>query len=523
MLHALIILVTVFLVSAAYAQRALEATAAQQTVAPIDTPHYTTTASGVRYSWVPGAGRLPRPGDTIQYRVVVRLPDGTIQEALSSPPNGGFSEIRVGTPSRWFKGIDEILDLVATNGRTGDRITVIVPPALGVPEAVAKRQNLPYDMTLNCQVEIVGIKAHRIADVMFKVIEEQGLEAAKAYFNKLKAEGFPEVHVSQNSLGYLGRGYLFRCNDFQKAFAVFQWNLELYPQTPSCHADLARAFMLLGERDKMIAHLERELALRLETDGARAAVAKKLEELYTSPDKPTQQEQVMELLSSAGRFGGLFAKQPINIIYLRQRFEHYLLTATEEDSNALSRMAKLFLTLVDAEGTLPRDEIHRQFAQSPLAAVREAAEEWGGKTSTAIGKPFNLAFTAADGRLVDVAKLKGKVILIDFWATWCAPCVEEIPNVVSVYEKYHGQGFEVIGVSLDGKEVNAEALVKYAVQHRMPWPQHYDGGRFKNQFAAKFGVDSIPAMFLVDKEGRIASRSARGSELEKEVKRLLGL
>src|SRR5882762_4870715 len=64
-------------------------------------------------------------------------------------------------------------------------------------------------------------------------------------------------------------------------------------------------------------------------------------------------------------------------------------------------------------------------------------------------KPLDLAVTAVDGSKIDLSKLRGKVVLIDFWATWCPPCREEVPNVVAAYQKYHGQGFEIVGVSLD--------------------------------------------------------------------------
>lgn len=135
---------------------------------------------------------------------------------------------------------------------------------------------------------------------------------------------------------------------------------------------------------------------------------------------------------------------------------------------------------------------------------------------------FPLKFTAIDGRDVDVAKLRGKVVLIDFWATWCGPCIAELPNVKKVYGAYHNQGFEVVGISLD-RESDRQKLIDYCREHELPWPQYFDGKSGKNELALKYGIQSIPAMFLLDQDGKVVSTNARGEVLEREVKRLLKL
>ena len=105
--------------------------------------------------------------------------------------------------------------------------------------------------------------------------------------------------------------------------------------------------------------------------------------------------------------------------------------------------------------------------------------------------PFKLRFTAADGSPVDLSTLRGHVVLIDFWATWCPPCMQEVPNVVATYRKYHDQGFDVIGVSLDEDK---QAMLSVAQSCGMTWPQYFDGQGWDNRLAASFGIRSIPTM-----------------------------
>jgi thiol-disulfide isomerase/thioredoxin len=132
-------------------------------------------------------------------------------------------------------------------------------------------------------------------------------------------------------------------------------------------------------------------------------------------------------------------------------------------------------------------------------------------------EPLEIKFTALDGREVDLAKLRGKVVLIDFWATWCGPCIAELPRVLEAYKKFHEQGFEIIGISFDQDK---EALEKMIKDRGMAWPQYFDGKGWKNDFGVKYNIHGIPAMWLVDKQGRLATTNAR-RDLAGQVKALL--
>lgn len=140
------------------------------------------------------------------------------------------------------------------------------------------------------------------------------------------------------------------------------------------------------------------------------------------------------------------------------------------------------------------------------------------KTSIGAMAP-DLAFPDPDGKIRKLSDLRGKVVLLDFWASWCGPCRRESPNVRNVYAKYHDQGFEVFSVSLDR---DANNWKKAIADDKLVWPNHVSDLKYwSSEAAAIYGVRSIPSMFLIDREGRIVAKDLRGAALENAVRELI--
>jgi peroxiredoxin len=131
------------------------------------------------------------------------------------------------------------------------------------------------------------------------------------------------------------------------------------------------------------------------------------------------------------------------------------------------------------------------------------------KTAVGVVAP-DFTMNDPDGKPIQLSSLRGKVVMIDFWASWCAPCRQENPNVVKLYNQYHDKGFEILGVSLDrGKDEWIQAIK----DDQLTWLHVSDLQFWQNAVARQYGVNSIPQTYLLDKEGKIIAKGLRSEQL----------
>ena len=156
-----------------------------------------------------------------------------------------------------------------------------------------------------------------------------------------------------------------------------------------------------------------------------------------------------------------------------------------------------------------KDSAIAGMAKGKLAVLKAMAE--------LKSKPLELKFKAMDGAKVDLAKLRGKVVLVDFWATWCGPSMEELPKLTAAYAKFHKQGFEIVGISLDEDEAALKRVLK---SKKIVWPQCFDGRGWENEIAHRYGVTALPTTWLVNREGLLVEVNPP-ADLAEKIERLL--
>ncbi len=226
-------------------------------------------------------------------------------------------------------------------------------------------------------------------------------------------------------------------------------------------------------------------------------------------------------------------EKEVNAVFQKeaQPFYAYRNNYIQINSNSPALLAALSAINKDNEFNLFSQvvtQLQKSYPESPtvnnlgrqMIQLKQQKEQ---QSHLAVGKPApEIVVPGLDGKPIKLSDLKGQVVLIDFWASWCGPCRKENPNVVKAYNKYHKDGFTVMSISFDkpGQKARWEAAIK---QDGLIWPNHgSELNGFNNQAARDYAVRGIPFTVLVDREGNIIAVRLRGPQLEAELEKIFG-
>jgi thiol-disulfide isomerase/thioredoxin len=288
-----------------------------------------------------------------------------------------------------------------------------------------------------------------------------------------------------------GQEFLSRQNEVREKRAALI--LELYRAAP----EHERVPSLMVQRWNLLHTLDKGSGIRTEVDGFLPKI--------TDPSLRLDAFHVRGRIEigAATKTGSFDVKVFEDFVKLEQQLKPEKKRGAELLAMAADRVGDGRARLV------LENRVLRDYPDSHQAAVMRGQR----RRAAAVGKPFNLEFKdAITGSSVSTKRLRGKVVVVDFWASWCVPCDKELPMLKELYAKYRGFGVEFIGVSLDNPadQGGLEALKKSVAQQGIPWPQYFQGKGFDGAFSLSWGIKEIPTVFVIDPAGNLFSVDARG-------------
>jgi peroxiredoxin len=258
--------------------------------------------------------------------------------------------------------------------------------------------------------------------------------------------------------------------------------------------------------------------LRTATD-KRAVADEVIGSLQKFADKYPNDKMADQARVTLGQLQMRLGHAPEAVVTLRQVAEHPVDPKVAEVGRFYLAQALAAAGQADAARTSLQDLAKSANNTQIREAAQKIIDQMKATASVTVGsRPPAIQAKDLKGETQTLERYQGKVLLLDFWATWCGPCRTELPNVKSIYEKYHDRGFEVLAVSLDE---NRDTLERFVKAQSLPWPQLFDGKGWKNEIAQRYGVTSIPKMLLLDRSGVIRYIDARGAALSTAVSELV--
>jgi thiol-disulfide isomerase/thioredoxin len=317
-------------------------------------------------------------------------------------------------------------------------------------------------------------------------LEWEALQARKKEFSDMKPE-----KADGEAFDLFVREYSSRAGELADAFRVF------HEQNPTSKEGREAWRQWLNYLDLAAQRIPGRKAELVETE-KRLLADPSLSKTFRESIRWNQADRIYDLgereqfvRSVEGEFSGT------------SFISHHLLNIAEFTD------AKHARALVDEVLKMPRSEHEREYWEGQAKAMKEKLER--------IGQPMELKFTAVDGRKIDLKDYRGKVVLLDFWATWCGPCIAGLPKLREIWQRHRGAGFEVICISYDSER---KVLEKFVEKNSIPWPQFFSEEGNKAELVTRFGKPGPPAYWLVDRNGKLAEVSA-WNDLEGKVKQLL--
>ena len=292
-----------------------------------------------------------------------------------------------------------------------------------------------------------------------------------------------------------------------------------------------KALLLLASRDSMVFNGT------FDKKSNKANWCNQVAALVNDNYAKTQKSQAVfeQNVSMANQQGRSIYTQSQNIISgIVQQYQTLYNQESEKNSKALQELIlknKDDIAVLMFLDNFPREKnmalhsevikaLYAKYPNHQLVKERYAIET-SPATATSVGAIApDLAFPDPDGNIRKLSDLRGKIVLLDFWASWCRPCRGENPHVVAMYQKYHDKGFEVFSVSLDRDK---ESWKRAIAADGLVWPNHVSDLKYWSSEAARtYGVSSIPSTFLLDQDGRIIAKNLRGESLTKALQQIFG-